>query len=232
MITIQNDRIEFIRARRLTPDYSLPLLRLERCPFCQEEILRAWFGLPKGVEEISPARYEGLPEDQSYKSAFQVVGTPGYEGLIRRKGALHWYDTNQAVCPGLAVFCSLSRPANLEGVMSHLRYSFLRGEEERQIGPLLDRLSDDQWDVLAQDVLPRYLDVPFTWGEIRAPVEELSGQLSSALVFKEPERAEPQRWGEWRDQNAPQVARFLREFLAPALQPARGDRYAQIRPWD
>lgn len=231
MITIQNDHIVFAGREHLTPDYQLPLLRLERCPFCQREIIRVWFPLPDGVKQINPVRYEGLPKDKHYRSAFRTVLIPGYQGLVRRS-LLHWADSNQVLCEGLNVFCSPSRLQNLRDLLRQCRYEFRLGEERKPILDLLEQLSDEQWGYLADEVLPQYLGVPSPWGEIRAPVEEVSGDSSSTLVLKQPEYlGEGADFYEWRDEIGAQFARFIRELVAPSLRLAREDRYAQIRPW-
>lgn len=229
MIAIEGDHILLTCPGRSVPTYWLPLLRLERCPFCGEEIVRAWFGLPEGVREIPPVRYEGLAAREDYKSAFHVVLAPGYQGLVRRS-LLHWHDSSQSLCRDVVVCPSPSRPANLQELLHHLRRFFSMGKEGEQITTTLDSLSHEQWDDLAREVLGQYLGVPFGWGEIRAPREELSGESSPILVLKEAERPEGDR-REWRDRVTVEFGCFLQELVAPVLHPGRGERYAQIRPW-
>lgn len=228
MITIVGTNIAFYKAG-LFATYELPLLRLERCPFCREGIIRAWFSLPEGVRKISPLPYEGLPLREEYKSAFQIVLVPGYEGLVRRC-RLYWQDSNQAICKRLYTCTSPSRSVNLRELLSEVSYCYPLGDAREEITRLLGRLSDDQWDYLAHAVLPQYLNTPFAWGGIRAPVEELSGESSATLVLKKAEGPETD-WREWRDSVSPEAVGFIRELVTAALQPGRGERYAQIRPW-
>ena len=240
MIAIEDNHIIFREGPM--PTHCLPLLRLERCPFCGEGIIRAWFPLPEGLAEINPTRYEGLPAREDYKSAFQVLCIPGYEGLVRRS-RLYWNASNQVICKHLHVWSAPSRAANLRDLLHHVRYSFPMGAEGQEMAELLSSLTSEQWEYIAEQTLPQYLGSSFSWGEIRTLQEELSGAPSPvlALMLAEcPEGADP---FQWRETCRLECARFARDLVTPALEwarererarpgpSARGERYAQIRPW-